>query len=240
MHGLSRRDRAAADACRAGRLIAGLVLTLVLAAPASADVVELRSGQRVEGVFKGADDSAVRIEVGGKIMTFAPSEVRAIYYGVAPAAPAAVAERDEALGALSMLRSVAQRGVTYQSYASRVGEAQLVVNRYVQKEDGAPAVKGAIAESFHLYALAETAWNAGLSRGNYATVGTDARLARCDDAQRVIAESKRKNPFIWRSKGAGEAATAGMVIANDGIAALWSCAADRLAEAERLQADKKR
>ena len=35
----------------------------------------------MEGTFKGADDSAVRIEVGGRIMTFAPAEVRAIYYG---------------------------------------------------------------------------------------------------------------------------------------------------------------
>ena len=39
------------------------------------------NGQRVEGTFQEADDSAVRIEVGGHIMTFAPAEVRAIYYG---------------------------------------------------------------------------------------------------------------------------------------------------------------
>ena len=53
--------------------------------------------------------------------------------------------------------------------------------------------------------------------------------------QRVIAESKRKSPFIWRAKGAGEGATTGMVIATDGIAALWSCASDKLAEAEKLR-----
>jgi hypothetical protein len=49
--------------------------------PVWADVVELRNGQRVEGTFQGADDRAVRIEVGGHIMTFAPAEVRTIYYG---------------------------------------------------------------------------------------------------------------------------------------------------------------
>lgn len=32
--------------------------------PVSGDVVELRNGQRVEGTFKGADDSAIRIEAG--------------------------------------------------------------------------------------------------------------------------------------------------------------------------------
>jgi hypothetical protein len=45
-----------------------------------------------------------------------------------------------------------------------------------------------------------------------------------------------------RVEGAFEGAddTTGMVIASDGLAALWSCASDRLAAAERLCADRKR
>jgi hypothetical protein len=214
-----------------------LFVSLMSVAPVSADVIELRTGERVEGTFKGADDSAVRIEVDGRIVTFAPAHVRAIYYGSVPASttPASLAEREEAIGALEGLRSVARTGVTYREYAPRVGDAQIVIDRYLKKEDGAPSIKGAIADSFHFYALAGTAWNAGLSRGNYAAVGTDSALARCAPAQRVIAESKRKSPFLWRAKGAGEGATTGMVIASDGIAALWSCAADKLAEAEKLR-----
>jgi len=214
-----------------------LFVSLMSVAPVSADVIELRTGERVEGTFKGADDSAVRIEVDGRIVTFAPAHVRAIYYGSVPASttPASLAEREEAIGALEGLRSVARTGVTYREYAPRVGDAQIVIDRYLKKEDGAPSIKGAIADSFHFYALAGTAWNAGLSRGNYATVGTDAALARCAHAQRVIAESKRRSPFIWRAKGAGEGATTGMVIATDGITALWSCASDKLAEAEKLR-----
>ena len=213
-----------------------LFVSLLSVPPVAADVIELRTGERVEGTFKGADDGAVRIEIDGRLMTFAPAQVRAIYYGSAPAsATAPLAERDEALGALEGLRSVARTGVTYREYAPRVSEAQLVVDRYLRKEDGAPSIKGAIADSFHFYALAGTAWNAGLSRGNYAAVGTDSALARCAHAQQVIAESKRKRPFIWRAKGAGEGATTGMVIATDGIAALWSCASDKLAEAEKLR-----
>jgi|KBSSwiStaDraftv2_1062776.scaffolds.fasta_scaffold130802_1 hypothetical protein len=214
-----------------------LFVSLMSVAPVSADVIELRTGERVEGTFKGADDSAVRIEVDGRIVTFAPAHVRAIYYGSVPASttPASLAEREEAIGALEGLRSVARTGVTYREYAPRVGDAQIVIDRYLKKEDGAPSIKGAIADSFHFYALAGTAWNAGLSRGNYAAVGTDSALARCSPAQRVIAESKRKSPFLWRAKGAGEGATTGMVIASDGIAALWSCAADKLAEAEKLR-----
>jgi hypothetical protein len=214
-----------------------LFVSLLSVPPVSADVIELRTGQRVEGTFKGADDSAVRIEIDGRIVTFAPAQVRAIYYGSMPASTtlAPALERDEAIGALEGLRSIARTGVTYREYAPRVSEAQLVVDLYLRKEDGGPAIRGAIADSFHFYALAGVAWNAGLSRGNYATVGTDAALARCAHAQRVIAESKRKSPFMWRAKGAGEGATTGMVIATDGIAALWSCASDKLAEAEKLR-----
>jgi hypothetical protein len=228
---------------RAGAVSAALLLAIAVAvAPVSADVVELKNGQRVEGAFKGADDSAVKIEVHGRIVTFAPAEVRAIYYGPAPAppAPAVLPERDLAIGALAMLRAVAKTGVIYQEYDSRLGQAQAAVDRYLQAEDGAPAVMGAITASFHFYALAGMAWNAGLSRGNYAAVGSDPALNRCEPAQQVITESKRRAPFIWRSKGAGEAATTGTVMANEGLSALWSCASDRLAAAERLRADRRR
>jgi len=205
-----------------------------LASPAAADVVELRTGERVEGAFRGADDVAVRIEVGGRVVTFKPDQVRAIYYGAPPAPPSPpLAERDEAVRALQALRSVAQPGVVYREYAARVSDTQLVVDRYLQREDGAPAIKIAIADSMRLYALAGSAWAASTSRGNYAQVGSDAALVGCEQAQRVIAESKQKKPFIWRSKGAGEAATTGMVIGTEGIPAVWTCAADKLAQAER-------
>jgi len=61
-----------------------LAVPLLSVPPVSADVIELRTGERVEGTFKGADDSAVRIEIDGRLVTFAPAQVRAIYYGSAP------------------------------------------------------------------------------------------------------------------------------------------------------------
>jgi len=207
----------------------------------------------VEGVFKGADDTEVRIEVGGRTLTFKPELVRAIYYGSVPAppppvqvappppaAPAQIAERGEAIDALRMLRSVARTGTTYPEYAPRVTEARTVVARYLEREDGAPAIRGAIADSFHYYALAESAWKAGISRGNYADIGADAGLIHCAPAQRVIAESKQRNPFIWRAKGPGEATATGTVIATSGIEALWACAAERLAAAEKLWTGSKK
>lgn len=233
---------------RNGFAFAALLVAWSVSVPlARADVIELRTGERVEGAFKGADAAAVRIEVDGRVLTFRPAEVRAIYYGPAPAvAPAVgapvvpVAERDAALWALAALRSVARTGVTYQEYAPRLGEARAAVDRYLRAEDGAPAIKGAIAGSLQFYALAGTAWNASRTRGNYAVIGSDGALNECEPAQQVIAESKRKAPYTWRSKGAGDAATTGMVIANEGLGALWACGADKLAAAERLREGKKR
>ena len=66
-----------------------LAVSLMSVPPVSADVIELRTGERVEGTFKGADDSAVRIEIDGRLVTFAPAQVRAIYYGSAPASTTA-------------------------------------------------------------------------------------------------------------------------------------------------------
>jgi hypothetical protein len=65
-----------------GHMSAALLLVSSISVPpVPADMVAPRNGQRAEGTFKGANDSAVRIEIGGRIVTFAPAEVRAIYYG---------------------------------------------------------------------------------------------------------------------------------------------------------------
>ena len=195
----------------------------------------------MEGTFKGADDSAVRIETGGRVLTFTPEQVRAIYYGASPSSkPEPLLERAKAITALEALRSVAQPAVAYGDYALHVKDAQIAVDQYVQKSEEGPAIRGAIADSMHFYALAGSAWNASRSRGNYADVGSDRALARCGPAQRVIAESKRTNTALWRSKGPGEAAATGMVIGNGGLPALWACASDKLAEAEKLQTGEKK
>jgi hypothetical protein len=69
-----------------------LFATLFLGTSLSwADVVELKTGQRVEGSFKQATSEGVVIEVGGQAITFELERVRAIYFGTAPAsAPVAL------------------------------------------------------------------------------------------------------------------------------------------------------
>jgi len=165
-HRFASRSRRIAVRVAAAAL---LLLPLAPAPPADADVVELRTGERVEGTFKGADDETVRIEVAGRVLTFKPQLVRAIYYGSVPSpAPPALPERGDALKALQAIRSVARDGVGYREYARQVGEAQTVVDRYLEKEEAAAPFKNAIADSFHLYALAGAAWNASDARSRSA------------------------------------------------------------------------
>lgn len=67
-------------------LLARVSLALFVGAtPAYADVIELKTGQRVEGTLKQATPASVSVEVGGQTITFTGDKVRAIYFGVAPA-----------------------------------------------------------------------------------------------------------------------------------------------------------
>src|SRR5215471_934220 len=69
------------------RVLARFVLgVLMLARCAHADVVELKDGRRVEGTFKGASPAIVAIDVAGRTVTFPFADVRAVYFGEAPAA----------------------------------------------------------------------------------------------------------------------------------------------------------
>ena len=71
------------------------LLGLLLAFPVGggADVVELKTGRRVEGTLKQATPASVSIEVGGQTITFTGDKVRAIYFGAAPT-PAAPPNED--------------------------------------------------------------------------------------------------------------------------------------------------
>jgi hypothetical protein len=89
-----------------------LTLLFLLASPALADVVELKTGQRVEGTLKQADQASVTVEVGGQVVTFKAEQVRAVYYGAAPSTAAAVPPSSDALRALKALQSAATAGVS--------------------------------------------------------------------------------------------------------------------------------
>jgi hypothetical protein len=196
-----------------------------------ADVVELKTGERVEGVVRGADSAAVRIEVGGQVLTFRPDQVRAIHYGTAPARST---EPSEALDALRALQAATSAGLTYEEYRARVVETQAAVDRFLAGVGGARPGPGhlAVAKAMDYYALGERAWAAQISRAaaDYEAVGASPLIDQCAALQSIAGSRAETAQYP------NEPTLRGTSVSIAGIPSIWSCASDRVAEAVRLLA----
>jgi hypothetical protein len=212
-----------------------LTIALVLAAvPALADVVELMTGQRVEGTLKQADQATVTIEVGGQAIIFKAEQVRAMYYGSTPATALVTEPAREALRALKALQSAATAGVTYPDYAPRVIDAKIQVDRYLAGKP-AGAERLPISKAMDFYLLASSAWNAKVSKSGYDDVGGSPLVAECP----ALAELIRRTDANTSGRTLGQATVRGISISTSGVPDIWSCAAAQLAEAEKLMAETK-
>src|SRR3990172_9165502 len=124
---------------RKGILFVLVSLFLVLISTSWADMVEIKTGQRVEGTFKRATDAGVVIEVGGQLITFRQDQVRAIYFGSTPplaeTKPQSLSLAQEALRSLKTLQSVVSSSINYPNYIPRVSDAKVQVDRYIQEPD---------------------------------------------------------------------------------------------------------
>jgi hypothetical protein len=209
-------------------LISAATWLLLVASQASADVIELKTGQRVEGSFKQATSGKVSIEVGGQTITFEQEKVRAIYFGGGPAPNAPpLSAALEALRVLKALQSVVVGGVTYRDYAPRVSDAKIVVDRYLGEPNQTDAVvKAAIKETLGFYVLASSAWNAKIIDRTVLVAG-DPMAERCPALKDMLA----KWPYTGNLSISDE--TRGVIISTN-IPVIWHCAADQTAEAERL------
>jgi hypothetical protein len=107
------------------RFILGTAATLSLLL---CDVVELKTGERLQGTFKQATAAGVVIEVGGQRITMPLAKVRAIYFGeaapaVAPVAAPVSEPKRLMLEALNELRALTQVGsVTRRDYDLKLAE----------------------------------------------------------------------------------------------------------------------
>ena len=212
-----------------------LAIALVLAAvPALADVVELKTDQRVEGTLKQADQATVTIEVGGQAIIFKAEQVRAIYYGSAPPTAPVAEPASDALRALKALQSAATSGVTYQDYAPRVTDAKIQVDRYLAGKPAGPE-RLPISKAMDFYVLASSAWNAKVSKSGYGDVGGSPLAAECP----ALAELMRRTDANTSVRTLGQATARGISISISGVPDIWQCASAQLAEAEKLLDEKK-
>ncbi len=174
-------------------------LALVLSAsPAPAVIVELVSGQRIEGVLREASAARVQIDVGGQLVVFEAGDVRAIYFTppfsppvtpaetsppspqAAPAPEPRPADAAEVLGVLKALRAAVDAGMSAPEYPPRVSEARATVDRYLATvADTPPPGSEALSEAMHYYQIAEFAWRNHSVTSRTVWLQKDDALARC-------------------------------------------------------------
>jgi len=234
-----------------GRLAVAMVvaLTLVWPHPAPAELVELSGGQWVEGALKEATPTGVVVEIGGQTVRFSPDRVRAIYFGAPsqsrPAGPqppqpaptpqpsAAPSPAADALQVVKSLRSAVPGGMDLREYQVKVREAASVVDRYLAGLQSGRESQ-IIRDAARYYVLAAAAWSNQGTVSRTVWLPKDDALDRCPLYQDFARE--------MRSKGEGfyEERVQNYVMISDGvISVLWSCASEKIAEAENLLVDAK-
>src|SRR5262245_11187093 len=229
----------------ARRLVAGVLgLALWLGAiPARAVVVELKNGQRVEGALRQASAARVILETNGQVLVFETRDIQAIYFATPPPAPPAtpaaipapVSPRSPSpievyvLEVVKALRATVAAGITSREYGPAVGEARVAVDRYLASSPfGLPPGGEALRDAVRYYQMAEFAWRNHSIASHTVWLQREDLLDRCHGYQDFVEAMQAKGESHYSER------TRNFVLISDGVlAVLWSCAADRIADAEQ-------
>jgi hypothetical protein len=193
---------------------------LAVASRTEAEVVALKTGERVECVVKRVSNAEVVVDVGGDSLTFQRDEVAVIYLG-ATAQAAARSPLHDALRVLEGLQSQVSAGVSYRDYAQRVTEAKAAVEQLLAEEPPG-AARTALAEALGFYVYAADAWSARIANTNFDGIGANPLIEACEPLeQEVVGGHKR-------------ASARGIQVAFLGIEPLFGCASGRVLAAKGL------
>ncbi len=227
------------------------ILFLVTFASVRADTVELKTGEKIEGVFKQAGPAGAVIEVGGQPITFALDKVRAIYLGGAPVAPQPPSAYSDALDALKALQSVTTSGINYRDYSARVLDARVKVDKYLTSPpNGDDPQRSAIRIAMQYYELTSLAWGGVIFKDFQRSIqvggtlrGDATLLEPCPAIKTLIADSDARAAETGAQLARtipdtpAEREKTSLLFTGTSIgqrpAILWSCAATKIAEAER-------
>ena len=209
--------------------------TLVIAcapgpAPSHADTVELRNGQRIEGSLREANATSVVIESGGRAVVFPRADVAAIYLDAPAAAPPGrpPVARHEILQALDVVRGLTRNPPVKQAaYTRAVADAKVALDRYLQEPGADSAFRALVSDAWALFAVASSAWEAKTNHNANLSiaVGQDPVLDRCPGLTRALSRYPA-------ATDQGTALRRGVAVEAE-IPTLWSCAAERVGDAER-------
>src|SRR3989442_1564662 len=119
-------------------LTVAIIAVLAIVMASDAEVIELKTGQRVEGTVKSVNSTEVLLDVAGQPVTFPREKVAAIYFG-APPRGLVGSPLNDVLKVLKGLQSATGAGVNYRDYAPRVTDAKIQVDQLLGDTPDGPA-----------------------------------------------------------------------------------------------------
>jgi hypothetical protein len=194
---------------------------------AKGDIIELKSGEKIEGRFERAGPAGAVINVAGHARTVPLAAVRRISFGEEPKRTALSPAARAALDAVRAIRSVVEAGVNLQQYSSRVLDAKVAVDRYLASASGSAnkEFRSAIVTALYRYQVVSRAW--ALSFQNSSEAYT--RLAAIGDEAVHAPEMK---DCLSEAESVSRLAL-GLAMGSD-PQRIWACAASKVSEAEAL------
>ena len=137
----------------------------------------------------------------------------------------------DALQVVRSLRTAVLGGLNFREYQSRVSAAATIVDRYLAALPEGPESQS-INDAVRYYVLAESAWNnQGAATRTVWLRKVDA-LDRCTAYQDFAKTMQSKGDAYYAER------VKNYVVISDGvISVLWSCASEKIAEAETLLAN---
>lgn len=204
----------------------GCAIVLALSSAAHADVVELNTGERITGELKETTPEKVIVAVQGRLVSYDRNHVRAIFL-TPPARAGAAPAPGEALAALKRIQAfVSAPPPDLPAYTAQLDQNRAPVEAYLKAAPTEPAVQPPIADAFALYEFAAKVWQSRLANSAPASAenGRNPIVDRCASLQRLVASypppTSQEN--AWRR---------GVALEFE-ISAIWSCAAEKISQAE--------
>ena len=152
-----------------------------------------------------------------------------------PRSPAAVYKSPsptaDALQVVRSLRSAVLGGLNFREYQSKVSAAATIVDRYLAALPEGPESQS-IHDAVRYYVLAESAWNNQGAASRTVWLRKVDALDRCTAYQDFAKTMQSKGDAYYAER------VKNYVVISDGvISVLWSCASEKIAEAETLLAN---
>ena len=219
----------------------GLVVFLFLVLPLSgishAAILELRTGQKVEGDYLGGSEIEIKMKVGSQIISFPMSDVVRLDISVKQPKSEFASDSLRALRVLQGLQSVTRAGVNFTEYKKRTLDATVEIDAFYKKYTSgckneplgkclstkADVVLGS-SSAMEFYNMAAKAWSAHIEGIPNHVLDVQFMLLGCPSLGEHL---------VVRKEDEGRALLRAYLLDKEGLPYVWTCAIDQIEKIEK-------